>query len=146
MVFSLDKRLEQDSVLAASHADMQIRLMNDSRYFWVILVPVISPDEQKYAVTELHELPDASARTLWQTAAYLGRQLKAHTGATKINTAAIGNIVSQIHLHIVARHDTDPAWPAPIWGHGTPVPLAPDERGNRLAALQEWASQLSNTV
>lgn len=122
MPFSLDKRLEADSLFVTSYDDIQIRVMNDARYVWVLLVPEIA------GVTELHDLPPRKQQILLQLATSIGAGIKTtpitHLPAiTKINTALIGNIVSQLHLHIVGRHPNDAAWPAPVWGMGNAIKL-----------------------
>ena len=64
----------------------------------------------------------------------------------EVNIAALGNVVSQLHLHVVARHRSDPAWPTPIWGHGAMEPLETSERDRRLASLQDWYKKASGTM
>jgi len=146
MAFRLDKQIENDSFLACRHKNIQIRLMNDSRYFWIILVPEVTQGTDASPVTEIHHLSDPVAGDLWALARYLSKQLKTHMAADKINVAAIGNLVSQLHFHIVARHQNDPAWPAPIWGHGTPIPQKAEESADRLAHLQDWLAKCSGTM
>ena len=146
MAFVLDKRLEGDSYLAVTHKHIQVRLANDTRYFWMILVPAITRDQNSTFVSEIHDLPATVAADLWSLSSHIGRWLHAHTKADKINIAALGNVVNQLHLHIVARHRSDPAWPAPIWGHGAMDPLETSERDRRLASLQDWYKQASGTM
>ena len=143
MGFTLDKRLQDDSILMSTQHNIQIRLVNDSRYFWLILVPAITQDSANTAIHEIHDLPASVAANLWALASHLSKALKAETKADKINIAAIGNVVSQLHLHIVARHRSDPLWPAPIWGQGTAIPLSPQERDKRLESLQSWQMRFS---
>ena len=146
MGFTLDKRLQDDSILASTQNNIQIRMANDSRYFWLILVPAITKEGTDTAIHEIHDLPASVAANLWALASHLSKALKAETKADKINIAAIGNVVSQLHLHIVARHHTDPLWPAPIWGQGTAIPLSPQERDKRLASLQSWQIKFSGKI
>ena len=146
MAFKLDKRLESDSFLAVTRKHIQIRLADDTRYFWVILVPAISLDHNSTFVSEIHDLPTPVAADLWSLSGHISKWLQAHTEADKINIAALGNVVSQLHLHVVARHRSDPAWPAPIWGHGTMDPLEASERDLRLASLQDWHKQAFGTI
>ena len=113
-------------------------MANDSRYFWLILVPAITTEGAGKAIHEIHDLPASVAANLWALASHYSKALKAETKADKINIATIGNVVSQLHLHIVARHRSDPLWPAPIWGQGTAIPLSPQERDKRIAYLQSW--------
>ncbi len=146
MAFTLDKRLEGDSYLAVNHKHIQVRLANDTRYFWVILVPAVTRDQNNTFVSEIHDLPAPVAADLWSLSGHISKWLKAHTRADKINIAALGNVVSQLHLHVVARHRSDAAWPAPIWGHGAMEPLETSERDRRLASLQEWHNQAAGTI
>ena len=146
MTFKLSKRLEGDSHLAVTHKHIQIRLADDTRYFWVILVPTISLDQNSTFVSEIHDLPKPVAADLWSLSSHIGKWLKAHTEADKINIAALGNVVSQLHLHIVARHRSDPAWPEPIWGHGAMETLENSERDRRLTSLQDWYRKASGTI
>ncbi|WP_438997649.1 HIT domain-containing protein [Candidatus Puniceispirillum sp.] len=130
MPFSLDNRLEADSLFVTSYDDIQIRVMNDARYVWVLLVPEIAN------VTELHDLPAQKQQLLMQLAASIGAGIKTtpmpHVPAiAKINTALIGNIVNQLHLHIVGRHPDDAAWPAPVWGMGSAIKLDEDTINQR---------------
>jgi diadenosine tetraphosphate (Ap4A) HIT family hydrolase len=86
--------------------------MDDARYPWLILVP------RRTGAVEPFALDEADQILLWQEANRAGAILKAETGATKINIAAIGNIVSQLHVHVIARKPGDAAWPGPVWGQG----------------------------
>ena len=146
MGLTLDKGLQDGSILALTQHNFQIRLANDSRYFWLILVPAITNEGTNKAIQEIHDLPASVAANLWALASHLSKALKAETKADKINIAAIGNVVSQLHLHIVARHRSDPLWPAPIWGQGTAMPLSPQERDKRLASLQSWLMTSSGKI
>ena len=146
MAFELDERLESDSHLAVTHKDIQIRLADDTRYFWLILVPTINSDQKKTFVSEMHDLPVPIAAELWSLSSHISKWLQAHTNADKINIAALGNVISQLHLHVVARHRSDPAWPLPIWGHGATEPLKTSERDGRLVSIQDWYKQASGTI
>ena len=125
-MFLLDTRLEADSAFVCRIADCQLRLVNDARFFWLLLIPE-TPD-----LRELHDLPEDRLVAVLRLAAGLGRGLQAATGAGKINTAAIGNLVGQLHIHIVARDPTDAEWPRPVWGNGTAQPMTEAERAARL--------------
>ena len=146
MLFKLDKQLEDDSYLAVTHKQIQIRLADDTRYFWVILVPTINRDQNNTFVSEIHDLPAPVATDLWSLTSHISKWLQAHKNADKINIAALGNVVSQLHLHVVARHRSDPAWPAPIWGHDAMDPLEISEREHRLASLQDFYKEASGTI
>jgi len=114
--FTLDERLALSSHLVTVENGIQVRLADDARYAWLLLVPEIEN------ASELHDLADKDRSALLALASELGAWMKATFNADKINTAMIGNLVPQLHLHIVARHRNDEAWPGPIWGHGTPQP------------------------
>jgi len=108
--WSLDPQLERDSVAAGDLALCQIRLMNDANYPWLLLVP------RRRNVSEITDLTDADQAQLMREIAQAGRALKAETACDKINVAAIGNVVAQLHVHVVARFRNDAAWPKPVWG------------------------------
>ena len=129
--FTLDARLASDSIWVADQDGFAIRLFNDSRYVWVIIVPM------QNGIVELHDLSPDDYDHLMALARTLGAHLHAHFGADKINTAAIGNIVSQLHLHIVVRHADDPAWPAPVWGHSPAIAFTDQERDERIALIRQ---------
>ncbi|WP_049757476.1 HIT domain-containing protein [Candidatus Puniceispirillum marinum] len=136
MPFSLDKQLEADSLFVTSYDDIQIRVMNDARYVWVLLVPEIAD------MTELHDLSPDKQQILLQLAASIGAGIKTTPmpnlpAITKINTALIGNIVSQLHLHIVGRHPDDAAWPAPVWGMGSAIKLDENATNHRRQLIHK---------
>ena len=108
--FKLDQRLEDNSFLIDIFKDIQIRIFNDSRYFWYILVPTISE------LKDWHDLPIEVEKNLLIYTRKLSQFLSQTQNADKINIASIGNIVFQFHLHVVARHKDDAKWPHPVWG------------------------------
>jgi diadenosine tetraphosphate (Ap4A) HIT family hydrolase len=115
-VFKLDPRLEADTRPVLHTRLNDIRLMNDIRWPWIILVPRIAQ------AAEWHDLAQAEQATLWQETLKAGRILKAITACDKINTAAIGNIVRQLHVHVIARYEGDANWPGPVWGFAGKLP------------------------
>jgi diadenosine tetraphosphate (Ap4A) HIT family hydrolase len=130
--FTLDHRLEADSLPLCRLSLCQVRLMNDSRWPWLVLAPM------REGAVELHDLPPADASAAFAETLRAGAALKSVTGALKINTAAIGNIVRQLHIHVVARNEGDPNWPAPVWGFGARVPYVDGQGealGRRIRAL-----------
>lgn len=120
--FQLDDRLARDSVLVTTLDLCQLRLQNDSRWPWLVLVP------QRGHVSELFELTPLDQTLLTFETNLVATKLKALTGATKINVGALGNIVRQLHVHIIARSESDPFWPGPIWGQGKPVPYTDKDK------------------
>ena len=131
MGFTLHPTLAKDTVLAARVGLLQVRLVDDARFFWLMIVP-------ETTATELHDLDEKTAQSLWALVRRLGQALKAHCDADKINSAAIGNMVPQLHFHIIARHVGDVAWPKPVWGHGKPEPLGAVTKAARLESIQSW--------
>tara|TARA_B100000035_G_scaffold308786_1_gene313988 strand:- start:286 stop:729 length:444 start_codon:yes stop_codon:yes gene_type:complete len=116
--FELDPRLAADTVLVGETPLNQVLLMRDARYPWLILVP------RRSDVTEPFELSEADQAQLWQESMRLGEAMKAHFAADKLNIAALGNQVAQLHVHHIARFHTDDAWPGPVWGVGSAVPYS----------------------
>ena len=110
--FELDTRLAADSVLIADGPLSQIRLMNDDRFPWVVLVPRVA------GAREWIDLDGYQQRLLLAEINQLSRHLKQKPNVTKLNIGALGNIVPQLHIHLVGRHEGDAAWPGPVWGSG----------------------------
>lgn len=110
--FLLDPRLEADTFPVIDLALASVRLMDDARFPWAILVP------RRPGLSELIELEGSSRATLTAEIDHVSRALKALTGCDKLNVAALGNQVRQLHIHVIARFTGDPAWPGPVWGVG----------------------------
>ncbi len=110
VMFHLDARLQADTVPLTSFPLSEVLLMDDAQYPWVILVP------RRPGVTELHELNEADRIQLLSESTKVGRTLSQLFPTSKLNVAALGNVVSQLHLHHVVRTPDDPAWPGPVWG------------------------------
>ena len=109
-MFVLDSRLQADTVLIGDFSLCQLLLSNDSNYPWFVLVPK-RPD-----ISEIFELTLEDQLQLWQETTVLAAILNKLFAADKMNVAALGNVVSQLHMHVIARRHSDPAWPAPVWG------------------------------
>jgi len=108
--FELDERLQNDSYFVCQLSLSQVRLINDSQFIWCVLIPEIN---NLVEVIDLNELQQSQ---MWLESALLSRALKAGFAPDKLNVAAIGNVVSQLHVHHICRFKTDVAWPAPVWG------------------------------
>lgn len=119
--FRPDERLIRDTDLVTKIGLCELRLMKDSRWPWLVLVP------QRPDVSEIFDLTPLDQTMLTFETTVVAEALKAVTGATKINTAAIGNIVRQLHVHVIARSEGDPNWPGPVWGYGTAEPRSTGE-------------------
>jgi len=133
--FQLDPRLAADTFLVGETPLSQILLMNDARYPWLILVP------RRSDVTEPFELSEADQAQLWQESMWLGEAMKAHFAADKLNIAALGNQVAQLHVHHIARFHTDDAWPGPVWGVGSAVPYSGTARDALIGELRSLLQQ-----
>jgi len=132
--FELHETLAADTAEAASWPLCRVLLMNDSRYPWLILVPA-RPDK-----TEIHDLDPADQSLLITEIDRASRALSRLVSPHKINVAAIGNIVAQLHIHVVARFRTDDAWPAPVWGSHPPRPYEAAVRDETLDRLRQALS------
>ncbi|HEX9169741.1 MAG TPA: HIT domain-containing protein [Roseiarcus sp.] len=130
MSFALDERLARDTFAVGDMPLSRVLMMNDARWPWLILVP------RREGLVELFDLDAADRMQLMDEAAHVSRFLKAHAGSHKINIGALGNIVSQLHLHVVARSAGDPAWPGPVWGFGAAVPRHEGEARKLVAAAR----------
>ncbi len=138
-MFELDPQLKKDTFIIGDFALSRVLLMNDARYPWVILVP------RKTRVTEIYQLTPAEQQQFIAESSFVAKQLAELVNADKMNIAALGNVVSQLHIHHVARFYTDESWPAPIWGKGEAVSYTNQERDvmcNQLVA--SFSAYLTN--
>lgn len=113
--FQLDPRLEADTFFVGEMKLATLRLMNDARFAWLILVP------RQAGLAELIDLDGAARAELTAEIDAVSRALRSVTGCDKLNVAALGNMVRQLHIHVIARFTTDAAWPGPVWGVGERV-------------------------
>ena len=127
--FVLHDRLAADTAFVADWTLSRVLLMNDARYAWLALVP------RRAGAVELFDLNESDRATLIEETARAGKLLKTIGAAAKINVGALGNLVPQLHMHVVARHPGDPAWPGPVWGHSPALPYTPAERDARIAQI-----------
>ena len=109
-MFKLDKRLENDTILIKELENFQIRLMNSQQYFWIVFVPT------KLDLIELSDLNTNERNYLMNYAIDLGNYIKNSENYDKINIGILGNVVSQLHIHVVLRKIDDSAWPETVWG------------------------------
>ncbi|WPU60287.1 HIT domain-containing protein [Pseudomonas asiatica] len=138
-MFVLDSRLQQDSLVLGEFALCQLLLSKDANYPWFILVP------KRAGISEVFELDAAEQQQLWQETIGLAEALKASYSADKMNVATLGNVVSQLHMHVIVRQRDDAAWPAPVWGKCPVAAYSDDQvqairqrlRGLHLAGYQE---------
>ena len=128
--FNLHPQLAQDTHFVTDLPLCRVLLMNEARYPWLILVP------RRENLREIHELLPADRQQLWEESDHVSRVLTALFQPDKLNIAALGNIVPQLHIHHIARFQTDAAWPAPVWGKFAPEPYTTDAASSRCQALR----------
>lgn len=121
MSFALHSKLEADAHFAADWPLCRVLVMNDARYPWLILVP------RRDGVTEVTGLDALDRIRLMDEIDRAGRLILTFPGVGKLNIGALGNIVPQLHVHVLGRHSGDPAWPGPVWGHSPPSPYGTAE-------------------
>ena len=128
-MFKLDERLQNDTVLVTDLPLCRVLLMNDSQFPWLILVPRIND------LAELHELNNEQMTQFVAESRLTSKVLQNIFNAYKLNVAALGNVVRQLHIHHVARFESDIAWPAPVWGRQPAVPYSDEALAARLEKL-----------
>lgn len=131
--FEPDPRLAADSALIADGPLSQIRLMDDARFPWILLVPRVT------GAREWIDLDGSQQRLLLAEINQVSQLLRHEPGVAKLNIGALGNIVAQLHVHLVGRHDGDAAWPGPVWGNGQTQRFDPDELQTRV---ERWRQRL----
>lgn len=115
MSFTLHPTLTHDTVEVTRLSLCRVLLMRDSRFPWLILVP------EREGAREIHDLPPADRATLIEEIAQTSQILQRLFRPDKLNVGALGNVVPQLHVHVVARTAGDAAWPGPAWGSGPAV-------------------------
>jgi diadenosine tetraphosphate (Ap4A) HIT family hydrolase len=128
--WSLDPQLAGDSHPVAGFGLSELRLMDDANYPWLVLVPR-APEAR-----DLIDLPREARMTLMDEIDAASRALQALFRPHKLNVAALGNVVAQLHVHIIARQLDDPAWPAPVWGRVQARAYEPEMLVQRVRALR----------
>ncbi|MEL0028276.1 MAG: HIT domain-containing protein [Perlucidibaca sp.] len=129
-MFSLHSRLAADTITLGDFPLCRCLLMNDAQYPWLILVP------RRADLREVHELSEADQVQLLRESSWVSQRLASQLGAIKMNVANLGNVVSQLHWHIIARYEGDPAWPGPVWGKLPAVPYSDEELMETLNLLK----------
>jgi diadenosine tetraphosphate (Ap4A) HIT family hydrolase len=126
--FELDSTLDADSTLVCTLKLCQLRLIDDARFDWLMLVPM------RANKSEWFELEPIDQQQLHRELMAVASQLQYHSACKKINIGALGNVVSQLHIHVIARNPNDDCWPKPVWG--TPMQRRADAL--KTLALQRW--------
>ena len=132
--FTLHERLRNDTVEVVDLKLCRVLLMNDSSFPWLILVPM------REGTTEVHELSKEDRASLIEEASAASRAINSVFSPHKINIGALGNLVPQLHVHVVGRTRTDRAWPGPVWGSGPAVPYTTAKLEQTLASLRSALS------
>ena len=129
-MFELDSQLAGDTFPVARFALCDVLLMDDATYPWLVLVP------RREGVTEMHQLAEPDRELLMRESMFVSIRMQSHFQADKMNIAALGNMVPQLHIHHIARYRTDAAWPKPVWGVNPPKPYTQDERESTINGLR----------
>lgn len=129
--FNLHPQLAADCLHIKSMDTCELLLLNDSRWPWLILVPRIEN------AVEWHELFTDQRQDIDLEVANVASVLKGLTGCEKMNIASLGNIVRQLHIHVIARREGDANWPGPVWGHETATPYRDEAAKNFIETLRE---------
>ncbi len=130
MTFALNSRLEADTFFIADWPLCRVLLMNDARYPWLVLVP------RRSGMIELMDLKTEDRILLTDEIARAGGIVRGHPGIAKVNIGALGNLVPQLHVHVLGRHPGDPAWPGPVWGHSPAVSYETTARDTLIASVR----------
>ena len=137
-MFQLDPRLKRDCIELGSFKLSLILLMNDSNYPWFILVP------RREGLTELYELSPVDRLQFHKESLYFSEELARFFTADKMNVAALGNMVPQLHVHHIVRYKNDPAWPSPVWGAKEAVPYEPEKVVAITSTIKSIVENFSN--
>ena len=132
--FVLDPRIERDSAPLMWLGLCELRLMDDSRWPWLMLVP------QRPGAVEIHDLTPLDQAMLSFETSMVAQALKRVTACGKINIGALGNVVPQLHVHVVARNEGDPGWPGPVWGFGPRAPYRREDLHKFVATIRSALS------
>jgi diadenosine tetraphosphate (Ap4A) HIT family hydrolase len=129
--FALDARLAADTFPVGDLPLCRVLLMRNRRYAWLVLVP------RRPGMVEVADLREDDRATLWREVDLAGAALRSVAPCDKLNIGALGNIVHQLHVHVLARVEGDAAWPGPVWGHGTAEAYADGEMERLSKALKK---------
>ena len=130
MGFEVAPAFEAGSVAAAEWPLCHVRLQDDARFPWLILIPRVE------GAVELEDLSVAQRATLMEETVRAGALVRRLGAVEKLNVGAIGNVTAQLHVHVVGRRRDDGLWPDPVWGRGTVVPYTDDELAQLLGVIR----------
>lgn len=129
-MFNLHAQLAKDCVFVCDLPLCQVLMLNDSQYPWLILVPRVAD------IKEIIDLSPTQQQVLWQESAQVSGVLQSLFKGDKLNVAALGNMVPQLHIHHIVRYTSDAAWPKPVWGQVPAIPYEADALAERLAEIR----------
>jgi diadenosine tetraphosphate (Ap4A) HIT family hydrolase len=135
-MFTLHPQLEQDCLFIKDLPLCRLLLMNDATFPWCVLVP------RRDNIREIHELSEQDQQQLTKESSLLSRSLQHLVNADKMNVAALGNVVPQLHVHHIARYVDDPAWPGPVWGK---VPASPYTEEDATALIKNISESVGSS-
>jgi diadenosine tetraphosphate (Ap4A) HIT family hydrolase len=133
-MFTLHPQLQKDCIIIGDYPLCRLLLLNDRQYPWLVLVP------RRQDVSEVYQLSEDDQLQLQKESSSVLAAMAAHFKADKMNVAALGNVVPQLHIHHIARYQHDPAWPKPVWGVLPTVAYGEDELQKCLLELRELLS------
>lgn len=128
--FQLDARLAADTLFVSEWTLSRVLLMDDAQFPWLVLVP------RRTGLTELDDLTERERTQLMREIMRAMKALRGVVECDKLNVGTLGNIVRQLHVHVVARREGDAAWPRPVWGHGPAHHYLPEARDKLLEELR----------
>ncbi|MDP9139461.1 MAG: HIT domain-containing protein [Pseudomonadota bacterium] len=137
--FHLHPRLAADTVFVGDWPLCRVLLMDDAQYPWAILVP------RRVDLREAYQLDPADQLQLLAESNHLGREMMQAFSGEKLNVAALGNMVPQLHVHHVVRNSSDPSWPAPVWGKLPAIGYGDAELAQRMRQMQSIHQALAST-
>ena len=131
-MFKLDNRLHNDTFFVCDLSLCRVLLMNDSQFSWLILVPM------KNDIAEIIDLSEEEQITLLKESALASKAMQSLFSPLKLNVAALGNVVRQLHVHHVARFENDCAWPKPVWGNQPAVAYNTNDAQALVKSVKQW--------
>lgn len=132
--FVVDSKLASDSLKIVDLPLSELRLSNDANYPWVILIP------RRAGIREIYQLTEEDQRQLWTESAQVGEAMMTAFAGDKLNVAALGNVVAQLHVHHIVRYSDDAAWPQPIWGCHPARPYTETEAAEVIEKIRQQLS------
>ena len=131
MTFALHPTLARDGIVTGQFPLCRVLLINDANYPWFVLVP------EREGIANLCDLDALDHATLWEESHAFGEGILRIFAGGRLNVAALGNMVPQLHVHHIVRYESDPAWPGPVWGRFPMRPYEKDALQDRLRILRQ---------